>query len=938
MRTLVPLDPAEADALFADLLDHAAPDDRAVLEAHREALRPILDLSPYLFDIACKRSETLATALRDGFEAAFDAALEGVAVGSNEAETMRVLRHAKQRIALVCGVADLLKVWPTMDVTRRLALFADRAVEVSLAQARAPLAARGRLSEGESGFSVIAMGKYGAGELNYSSDIDIIVFFDADDPAFPERAEALDTAVRVTRSLVRIMQERTADGYVFRTDLRLRPDPSSMPLAMPVTMALIYYETRGQNWERAAWIKARACAGDATLGATVMKALVPFVWRRHLDYAAIADIHSIKRQIQSHHDITDLTVPGHNVKLGRGGIREIEFFVQTQQLIAGGRTPSLRGRETLPMLDTLAEEGWIERETAAELAESYLFLRDLEHRIQMVRDAQAHSLPEDEEGLEHIARMAGFADAGALETETLHHLVRTERHYASLFEHEKPLSSEAGNLAFTGGEDDPQTLETLAGLGFERPADMAAILRGWHFGRARAMQSTEARERLTALMPDLLAAIARTGRPDAALVSFDAFLAGLPRGIQLFSLLEAEPRLLDQLLMVLAAAPRMAAIVQRRPHVFDALIEPGAEGLSDRETLERELDATLGLAVDFEGLLDRARVFAAEQRFVVGVRLLSGAVTPEGAGRSYATLAEVVLTAMLRAVTQRFEARHGRVEGRIAVLAMGRLGSRELSAASDLDLVFLVDHEPTAMSDGEKPLPASQYHIRVVQQLIAAMNAPTSEGVLYPLDFRLRPSGNAGPLATTLRAFREHQTGKAQTWEHLALTRMRAVAGDAALGREAEGVIDAVLATSRERKQVAADVWEMRTLMDAERPPRGPFDVKLMPGGLIDLEFMAQFALLAGLVPAQMHARPIPDVLAELVEGSTLAGAYRTFTTVSQLVALGLDGPLVAEDAPRGLVERLLAETGEPGLDALELRLVQIGDVVRTRLKALLDV
>ena len=931
MKVLQPLDPREADEAWQDFLADAGVD----LAAHREALAPIFDLAPYLFDLACRHGETLAASFARGFEAAFDAILaEDVAADATEAQVMAALRRLKGRAALVCGVADLLRVWDTMEVTRRLTAFADRAVAVALAHAVHALAARGKLHAGvETGIAVIAMGKYGARELNYSSDIDVVVLFDPHDPLFPDPAEALDAAVRATRALVRILQERTRDGYVFRTDLRLRPDPGSMPLALPVEMAAIYYETRGQNWERAAWIKARHCAGDARVAETLLEVLVPFKWRKHLDFAAIADIHSIKRQIQAHHDIEGLEVAGHNVKLGRGGIREIEFFVQTQQLIAGGRTPALRGRETLPMLRALADEGWITGETADELRDTYLLLRDVEHRIQMVRDAQSHTLPEEPDELRRIALMCGM-EPDAFEADLLRHLQRTERHYGELFEHETPLTA-GGNLSFTGDDPDPGTLETLSGMGFERPADMAAIIRGWHYGRVRAMQSTVARERLTAVTPDLLSAVAATGRPDETLVAFDAFLQGLPRGIQLFSLLDAQPRLLDLLLLILGAAPRMARIVQRRPHVFASLIEPHFFGdLPGRDELAGELDATLSVALDYEGLLDRARIFAAEQRFLIGVRLLGGAITPQEAGRAYTVLAEVMLGAMLHRVSQRFAERHGRIAaGRIAVMAMGRLGSRELNAGSDLDLIFLYDGK--GESDGAKPLPAAQYYLKLVQALITAMSAPTGEGVIYELDFRLRPSGNSGPLATTLGGFREHQGERAKVWEHLAVTRARPVAGDADLMREAAEAVATVVARPRERPAVAAEVADMRALMDEERPGRDVFDVKLAEGGLVDLEFMAQFALLVGDVPPDMHTAPIPDVLAALEGGEALAEGYRAMTGVLQLTKLCLEGAFDADEAPRGLVERLLAETGQPDMARLEAWLGETQREVRGRFRAM---
>ena len=897
------------------------------MERHRTALAPIVALSPHLAGLVACHPDMAARVLEGGAEA-----VVRDAIGSEPSVAAR-LRLAKQRVALACGLADLTSLWSTLDVTRRLARFADRALEIALEEAMRVLAARGKLNAGATGIGVVAMGKHGAEELNYSSDIDVIVLFDPDDPVFPDRREALDAAVRVTREVVRLMQERTAEGYVFRTDLRLRPDPGSMPVAIPLAMAESYYETRGQNWERAAWIKARHAAGDRRVTAEAFKMLRPFIWRRYLDFAAIADIHSIKRQIQSHREILDLHVPGHNLKLGRGGIREIEFFVQTQQLIAGGRDERLRGRSTLDMLATLAQTGWIAERTAGELRESYLFLRDVEHRLQMVDDRQTHSLPDTPEGLADIARLCGYRKQDAFEAESRKHLMRTEAHYASLFADEPELGFEEGNLSFTGDDPDPDTVATLERLGFQRPSDMIAVVKGWHFGRSPALRSPSARERLTELVPQLLRSFADRDDPDGALLAFDKFLSGLPGGVQLFALLDANPNLTGLLLDVLADAPRIGALVQRRPHILDAIVEPNFfTDLPARAELGERLAATLDLAPDYEALLDRARIFAGEQRFLISIRLMGGSIDVERAGSAYALLAEVVLEAMLDRVHARFAERHGRVpEGRVAITAMGRLGSRELTAGSDLDLVFITDRpDPNTMSDGERPLPAAQYEMRLVQQLIAAMNAPTAEGRLYELDFRLRPSGNSGPLATTLRAFEEHQSARAKVWEHLALSRARAVAGEKEFRDRVDRAVEAVLALPRDRASTAREVREMRDLMDAERPPKGPLDVKLAPGGLVDLEFIAQFALIVGLVPAGTRHEGVSAVLLALEEPE-LADAYRLFSSVLQFTRLGVDEH--EETLPSGLLRRIVQAVGEPDAARLHARLDETRRLVRRSFK-----
>ena len=408
----------------------------------------------------------------------------------------------------------------------------------------------------------------------------------------------------------------------------------------------------------------------------------------------------------------------------------------------------------------------------------------------MVDDEQTHTLPETDEGLERIARMLGFAGEKEFSAAFRASLQEVERHYAALFETAPQLSSGVGNLVFTGDVDDPDTLQTLRRLGFKRPSDICRVIRSWHFGRYRATQSAEARERLTELTPALLEAFGKTKKADKALMRFDQFLAGLPAGIQLFSLLQSNPSLLKLLATIMGAAPRLAGIITRRPHVFDGLLDPAllAE-LPDRTYLSGRLAAFIDSSAEYEEVLDRLRIFAAEQKFLIGVRLLAGAIDAARAGKAFSDLADLTIGAALDAVQAEFARRHGRVAGgRVAILGMGKLGSRELTAGSDVDLILLYDHDAEAdESDGAKPLAPSHYYARMTQRLIAAVSAPTAEGVLYELDLRLRPSGNKGPVATHVDAFKKYQRGEAWTWEHMALTRARVVAGDPELGRRDRG-------------------------------------------------------------------------------------------------------------------------------------------------------
>ena len=727
------------------------------------------------------------------------------------------------------------------------------------------------------------------------------------------------------------MQERTADGYVFRTDLRLRPDPGSTPLAFPVDAAMNYYESRGQNWERAAYIKARPVAGDLKAGERFIAEMAPFVFRKYLDYAAIADIHSIKRQIHSHRGFGEIAVKGHNVKLGRGGIREIEFFVQTQQLIAGGRTPALRGRRTDQMLAQLAEAHWIDPEAAEKLTGCYWYLRDIEHRIQMMRDEQSHTLPEDEDELRRVALMAGEKDIATFGSSLTERLKTVETIYAGLFEKEERLSGEAGNLVFTGEDDDPGTLETLERLGFERPADVSRIIRTWHYGRYRATRSAEAREQLTELTPRLLEVFGATRCADEAIIRFDEFLKGLPAGIQFFSLIGNNKGLLSFLVTVMTAAPKLADLIARRPHVFDGMLDPTLMAeLPTRGYLEERLSATLAGSLSYEETLDRLRIVAQEQKFLIGVRLLTGAISAARAGEAFTDLADLIIAASLDAVKAEMEEAHGKVPGgRAVVLGMGKLGSRELTAGSDVDIILLYDCDPDLPeSDGDKPLDPVRYYTRFTQRLVAALSSPMAEGVLYEVDLRLRPSGNKGPVATSIRAFSKYQAEEAWTWEHMALTRARAVAGDDDLAGDVRETIDAVLGKEREAAVLLKDLREMRELIETEKPPKDQWDVKLIPGGLIDIEFIAQYLSLTaraeGLEPGEALTGTIevletlgPDRIGvEAVE--KLVAAHHLWMAQTQILRLCVDGVFEPDDAPAGLTDILLRAANAPDMRALE--------------------
>ena len=966
---------AAAKSVAADLKPLAAEhlEIAAVLSsegAPRQFLLAALALSPYLRETALIDPESLALAVSlpapflvaKTIEEARACWRGADGVLATETELMRLLRRAKRRVSLTLALHDLARLIDARHTTAALSDLADAALGAAFDHLLRSGHEAGKLAlpdpdhpSENSGLIVLGMGKHGAHELNYSSDIDIVVFFDPAADVVKDRDEATEVFARMVRRLVRIMQERTGDGYVFRTDLRLRPDPGSTPLAFPLDAAMNYYESRGQNWERAAYIKARPVAGDESAGERFLKELVPFVFRKYLDFAAISDIHSIKRQIHAHRGFGDIAVKGHNVKLGRGGIREIEFFVQTQQLIAGGRMPKLRLRRTDEMLVALARARWIDTATARLLVESYWYLRDVEHRIQMVRDEQSHTLPESEAELARIALMMGDADTRSFGKSYVRVLTQVEQCYADLFEKEQGLSGGVGNLVFTGDDDDPGTLKTLSDLGFERPSDIARVIRTWHYGRYRATQSKEARERLTELTPELLRVFGATKRADEALLRFDAFLSGLPAGIQLFSLIGNNPGLMSLMVTIMASAPRLAEIISRKPHVFDGMLDPGLMAeLPTRAYLSERLENFLEGARAYEEILDRLRIVALEQKFLIGVRLLTGSISSERAARSFSHLADLIIGAALDAVREGMEEAHGRIEGgRVAVLGMGKLGSYELTAGSDIDIILLYDHDAgTDESDGTKPLDPVRYYTRMTQRLVAALSAPTAEGILYEVDLRLRPSGNKGPVATSIRAFSKYQAEEAWTWEHMALTRARAVSGDVSLCAEARALIDEVLAKPRDRAKLLADLTEMRELIEQEKPPGDIWDVKLIPGGLIDIEFIAQFLSLdaraTGWLPAPEDDEAAgllngadPDRIAQTLDHNectstdatlrilgpkalgdevteSLHHALSLWSGHAQIVRLCTEGDFAPDEAPAGLIDLVVRSGEAPDLASLE--------------------
>ena len=915
----------------------------AQIPAGQRLLQAIFANSPFLSHCLIADIGLLSEVLKQGPAALLENALSDLkskAAGlSVQAELMKSLRVCRRRAAFAIAFADICDLWDVVEVTRALSDFADVAVDAALASTLRQAAARGELGLADAaeptrgcGIAILGMGKLGAHELNYSSDIDLVVIFDPDKADYRHSRGVQQGLVRLTRDLMRSLDDRTGDGYVFRTDLRLRPDPGAMPLAISLNSALTYYESLGQNWERAAMIKARPVAGDLNLGETFLRELRPFVWRKHLDFWAIQDVHSIKRQINAHKGGSVIAINGHNVKLGRGGIREIEFFAQTQQLIWGGREPALRKPRTREALAALADSGHIEPKVAEELTEAYFFLRRVEHRLQMIEDQQTHKLPDDDAGVDALAIFLGYDDPAVFRDDLLQHLRCVEDHYAHLFE-ESPSLSTPGNLVFTGGEPDPDTLATLSGLGYHESERVWQVVSGWHHGRYRALRSTRSRELLTELVPLLLQTFGKTQAPDRALINFDGFIAGLPAGVQLFSMLYNNPNLLELMAEIMGSAPQLADRLKRNPSLLEAVLSVDFfDPIPPTEVLERELKTALTDAQDLEDVLDMTRRWTNDRRFQVGVHILRHKSDVDASGQALSDIAEVALRGLYAPVLEDFARSHGYLAGSgLAIVALGKLGSHEMTVSSDLDLVFLYDLPPgEVQSDGVKPLEPQRYYARLAQRLINALSAQTAEGTLYEIDMRLRPSGNAGPIATSLASFRRYYQEDAWTWEHLALTRARAVAGPADICRQVEADLLAIRSARRDPQRLLAEVAQMRRRIAKEHPAATIWSVKYAEGGLIDLDFLAQYLQLR-------HAAEAPQVLAtstqqafvnlaaagiiEPARAGKLVEATRFLRQVQEALRLTVGPAFDADTLSPTLQAALAASIGLDDFDGLRARL-----------------
>ncbi|MGV9005643.1 MAG: bifunctional [glutamine synthetase] adenylyltransferase/[glutamine synthetase]-adenylyl-L-tyrosine phosphorylase [Brevundimonas sp.] len=938
-------DAAAAGRIHERLTEAAAVDGwSGLLDSVWPALAPVFAASPYLSGLARRWPGRLHTILAADPAVCLETILGETAALAGPPEALKApLRRLKAELHLLTALADLGGVWDLDSVTGALSRFADAAAQTALAAVAFEQREAGKLLAAADdprgpvpGLFGLAMGKHGAFELNYSSDIDLSLFYEPEalEAVLAPGVEAQKFVNRAAQVLAGLLSERTADGYVFRVDLRLRPDPSSTPPVVAAPMALAYYESVGQNWERAAFIKARAVLGDALAAVDFLQALTPFVWRRSLDFPAILDIQSIKRQIHVHKTGDGLEAAGANLKLGRGGIREIEFFAQTQQLILGGRDPALRAPRTGDALAALSAAGHISAGVAAELTRSYTELRGLEHRVQMLEDEQTHTLPLDAVGRSAVAALAGEGDLARFDAGVERILLGVNRRYGELFEDGEDLSSPYGSLVFTGVENDPGTLETLARMGFSEPVMVADTIRSWHHGRIPATRSARGRELFTRLAPQLLTAVARTGAADAAFRRFAVFFSGLSAGVQVQALFLAQPQLFEMVLGVMAFAPRLARTLGRYPAALDSILDARFLRDLDADTgLTEQLIAEVGAADDFEAAMNVARRVHREQMFRIGVQTLTGRAGAAAAGRAYTALADGAMRALGPAALAEAVRMGGTMAGGVAIVAMGKAGSREMTAASDLDLMTVYEAPAEAVSSGRGWSP-EVFYSRVTQRLIAALSSHTAEGGLYEVDMRLRPGGSKGPVSVRLGTLADYYATDADTWEFMTLTRARVVwASDTAFGDRVADAIAAVLRRPRPEADVAGDVRRMRDRMDQGRPARGVWDLKLSRGGQVDAEFVAQFRQL-GL--AATGGALTVSTLEALVDDPVLAEAWRLQQRLAQVLSCAFEDRPDPEAEPEGFRQRLAEAAKEPDFETLKRRLAEVRSAARAAFEQVL--
>ena len=853
------------DELAARALQRLRAAGCAVDALQPETLAQLAIASDFAIDTLAAQPELLARLIGDSASALPPPTLDP----GNRADWLRLLRRYRQAESTRLVWRDVVAGESVDNILAGSTALAESCLSIALGALQGEFTERfGVVRDAEGtpqGLVVMGLGKLGGGELNFSSDIDLVYAYDADGESDgPRSLASQDYFARLGQQLAKLLDEATADGFCHRVDLRLRPFGTAGRVALSAAAMEQYFQHEGRDWERYAWQKARPVAGDFAAGERLLQALRPFVYRRYLDYGALDGLRTMKAAIAAEVARQELA---DDIKRGPGGIREVEFLVQALQLIRGGREPALREHRLMPALQALVAAGHVEAKAAAELAEAYRFLRTLENRLQMLGDAQVHAVPVAPFARERIARGLGHANWAGLEAALRIQRARVTLEFDALLAPRARAATDTdlarywrGLLAASDGG------AVLLAAGFSAGDDLHRSLAD--FARAPGVRdvSDATRARLDSVLPALLQAAAASSQPDATLRRLLPLLHTLLRRTSYLALLDEQPAALQRLVQALARSALLGERVAAHPLLLDELLDRRVSGeLPGRASMQAEC-AAAAREDDTEATLHELNEIRHALSFRIALALLDGRCDAQDGAQRLAWLADAVVAVVLQLAWGELERVHGVIAGAsFAVIGYGSLGGEELGVGSDLDLVFLYDAPDAAQSTGPRPLDASRWFARLGQKLVALLGTGTGAGRLYDIDVRLRPDGAKGLLVSTLASFSDYQRTRAWTWEHQALARARGVAGDARLLEAFEALRAGVLGRAREPSALASDVSAMRRKMRVEldRSDEAVFDLKQGEGGLVDLEFLLQFLVLrdAASRPALLQARSTPALL-----------------------------------------------------------------------------
>ncbi|MBT6414730.1 bifunctional [glutamine synthetase] adenylyltransferase/[glutamine synthetase]-adenylyl-L-tyrosine phosphorylase [Candidatus Puniceispirillum sp.] len=896
------------DANNANTDDSFSPTDIATIFTH----------APHLLFLARRFADDIARILAgnaaDIINEAHDKFRQSMRHIDDENKAMQTIRHFRGRVSFAAALADIAGLTIMETQFTWLSDAATCAVQETAHFLMRHAARRGLAKPPQDnlsgcGWIIFAVGKLGAEELNYSSDIDLIIIHDPDANPLNDPATAQAFYVAQTRALVKLLSAATADGIGWRIDLRLRPDPGATAVSIQIAAALGYYESIARTWERAAFIRARPIAGDIEAGYAFLDEIQPFIWRRSFDYTVMDDMRTMLRRPPDSSQWTEF-----NLKTGHGGIRTIEFFTHVLQLVFGGREPEIRQHRTPQALHMLAKKDWITSAQANGLIALYTLLRRAEHRLQMIADQQTHSLPRDDVSLINFARFMGHESAQSL-CDTLADILSK---VSDMTAHDLLDGILAANISDTSNlvkednktidiflEDQEQLVTWLNSIGFERPTDVATALSGWIAGRIPATRGERSRMLLGRLMPELLRQLAKGTQPDNAFAALAYFIEELPASVQIFSLLDYNRHLARLLCDIIVLSPRLTQILKRNPMLFELLLyKEFFDPLPNAQTIAGDIRKII-TGQPVEDALDNIKRHTRELRFRAELQAISLSSDRATLERSLSAIADATTQTVLELARADMERRHGKIAGMCGIIALGRLGIAQLTATSDLDILFVYDAPDAARSDGTRSLDATSYYIRLTQTFVSWLTTQSAEGALYEVDLRLRPEGSAGAVATPLDRLAHYIDTDIWLWEKLALTKARFVAGDDNLSDMAMKPIHDAINQAHNRDDVMASITDMRKRMAASQTATSKWQLRLQTGGLGDLDLLIQGLRLihgdhfvkSGQTVAEILALLTTDKLIDSNDANILADAHMVMGNAQHALRLSMESTRTINDA-----------------------------------------